>query len=402
MEKNIVALLEQNLRVIVPEFGAFIIRQKDPRMVIFNEFLRYDDGLLVDQIVKANRMEPEAARKELSNYVEFANKELDAGNEFSIEGLGTLKKDQAGKIVFTETGAVEVQATPREGFEPVFRLEEEDKPQPKPKATKSAKTTEGVLKSRGKKEVIPSSPAPEIPINKPVEDSPTTVITPVIPEKAAVVETPVEIAKPAVVETPVEKAKPAGHEQKKAGGVPPKVVEARPYPQKSVEKQENVKPGKAVKWLIGLLIFNSLIIIFFIFKDHIPGLQEKHKKPVSLVSDSLLDQLTDSMMAAVSDTTSANTGTETVKSNTPTVDPVQSATQTGMKYYIVAGCFRDEINADELVISLKKMGYKAEKFGKIGDLYAVSFVSFFDKDEAVNELKKIRENMHPEAWMTRF
>jgi hypothetical protein len=73
-----------------------------------------------------------------------------------------------------------------------------------------------------------------------------------------------------------------------------------------------------------------------------------------------------------------------------------------IRYYIVAGCFRDEINADELVESLQNVGYKAEKFGKIGDLYAVSFASFDDKDLAVKELERIREEFHPDAWMTRF
>jgi hypothetical protein len=48
------------------------------------------------------------------------------------------------------------------------------------------------------------------------------------------------------------------------------------------------------------------------------------------------------------------------------------------------------------------LGFKAEKFGQIGNLFAVSFVSFDDKELAVKELKRIREEIHPEAWMTRF
>jgi hypothetical protein len=51
---------------------------------------------------------------------------------------------------------------------------------------------------------------------------------------------------------------------------------------------------------------------------------------------------------------------------------------------------------------LKTIGYRAEKFGKIGDLYAVSFASFDKKDLAVNELARIRKEHHPDAWMTQF
>ncbi len=115
-----------------------------------------------------------------------------------------------------------------------------------------------------------------------------------------------------------------------------------------------------------------------------------------MISDSLSDQLADSVRAAAMDSrivfndandNEANNGTD---SQTP-----------GSRYYIVAGCFRDEVNADSLVASLKLLGYKAEKFGKIGNLYAVCFASFDDKEKAVPELKKIREKV-PSAWMTKF
>jgi hypothetical protein len=86
----------------------------------------------------------------------------------------------------------------------------------------------------------------------------------------------------------------------------------------------------------------------------------------------------------------------------PMLEKVKGEINGDYRYYIVAGCFRDEINADELVGSLKDMGYKAEKFGKIGDLYAVSFASFDDKELAVKELARIRKEFHPDAWMTRF
>jgi len=72
------------------------------------------------------------------------------------------------------------------------------------------------------------------------------------------------------------------------------------------------------------------------------------------------------------------------------------------RYYIVAGCFRDENNADELVKFLKNQGYQAEKFGKIGNLFAVSFASYISKDEARIELNRIRDEVSADAWMTRF
>ena len=48
---------------------------------------------------------------------------------------------------------------------------------------------------------------------------------------------------------------------------------------------------------------------------------------------------------------------------------------------------------------LKQKGFKAEKFGTIGNLHAVSYSSFSDKEKATKELERIRKDVAPEAWM---
>lgn len=83
-------------------------------------------------------------------------------------------------------------------------------------------------------------------------------------------------------------------------------------------------------------------------------------------------------------------------------DPDLPVSPASLRYYIVAGCFRDEINADELVDQLKDKGYHAEKFGKIGNLYAVSYASFSSKEEAAVKLEEMRANGSPDAWMTSY
>ena len=62
MDKILVELLDKNSRVILPDFGAFIIKQKDPKVVIFNEFLRYNDGLLIDYVASSQNIDKEAAK----------------------------------------------------------------------------------------------------------------------------------------------------------------------------------------------------------------------------------------------------------------------------------------------------------------------------------------------------
>ncbi len=81
METNIIALLNSNLRVIIPDFGAFIIRQKQPRIIVFNEFLRYNDGLLIDFIVKTEGIDREIAEQRVSDFAEESTRILESGKE---------------------------------------------------------------------------------------------------------------------------------------------------------------------------------------------------------------------------------------------------------------------------------------------------------------------------------
>ena len=102
MEDTIIALLNNNLRVIIPDFGAFIIRQKQPRIIVFNEFLRYNDGILIEFIVKTEGIDYDIAEQRVMDFAEDGSKLLASGRELKIEGLGSLRKDSSGKINFIE------------------------------------------------------------------------------------------------------------------------------------------------------------------------------------------------------------------------------------------------------------------------------------------------------------
>lgn len=81
----------------------------------------------------------------------------------------------------------------------------------------------------------------------------------------------------------------------------------------------------------------------------------------------------------------------------PTVN--LSVEKKAYKYYIVAGAFRAEENADTKVAALKAAGYKASKIGqnKYG-LWQVAFQGFDANRDAVNFLHQIRNNEEG-AWL---
>jgi hypothetical protein len=435
MEDTIIALLNNNLRVIIPDFGAFIIRQKQPRIIVFNEFLRYNDGILIDFIVKTEGIDRDIAEQRVLDFAEDGTKLLASGREMIIAGLGSLRKDSSGKINFVEVPEIieiDKQSAPvpeiiteeeKKHIPPVAEQEVPQKSKPKPSPAKKTKTAKTAAGARAKIKVPGAEfsaveptvepaveqvlepaiePAPEPAIERAANEG--SEIEPAIEPMAVEPEAIEPATEPAVEPIAFESAnEPAAIETQ----AEPKTLETvvnippvrKPPPAEDqvsyAERPAPVQTNRILAWILLILFVNLGILGWFVFR------KKTHEKPVTkaettMISDSLSDQLADSVRAAAMDShivfndenyKEANNGTD---SQTP-----------GSRYYIVAGCFRDEVNADSLVASLKLLGYKAEKFGKIGNLYAVCFASFDDKEKAVPELKKIREKV-PSAWMTKF
>jgi hypothetical protein len=299
MDKKIVSLLNSNLRIIIPEFGAFIIRQQEPKIVVFNELLKNNDCLLIEYIMKTENVEADVAEQLLADFIGLAGRTIESGKVFVIEGIGKLWKDKTGKLLFAQENE-----------------------------------------------------------NLPVEEE--------------------------VIGQPI--TRDAVDQQFSE----PEVVKSHQLTVPQISNQ-------LVKWILVLVFANLAIVAFFLFKNDVRNAFKKDKNSI-LVKESVVDQLADSIKAAVADTSLLFSAGPSV----PMLEEVITDGDGNLRYYIVAGCFRDEVNADELVTSLKNRGYKAEKFGRIGDLYAVSFASFDNKEFAVKELARIREEFHPDAWMTRF
>ena len=110
MEKYIIELLDNNVRVVLPDLGAFIVKQRKPLKIIFNEFLKYNDGLLIEYVAKSENISKEEATKKVTEYVDGVKGKLDKNEKINITGLGTLKKDPSGNISFNLEGEPEKEA----------------------------------------------------------------------------------------------------------------------------------------------------------------------------------------------------------------------------------------------------------------------------------------------------
>ncbi|MBN2272940.1 MAG: SPOR domain-containing protein [Bacteroidales bacterium] len=407
MEKHILNLLNTNLRVIIPDFGAFIIRQKEPLVLVFNEFLRYNDGLLIDFIAKNENIEKEMARHQVAEFTENLVKALESGKDVKLEGIGTLRKAGDEKIEFIQAGKDIPKRAAKKVQEKKDVESSADEPvsqEEKTEASVKAKPPASPKTGQEKKEI--AQPAKE-------EAGPE-------PVKASASETGKAEAKPS-------ESKSASDDKDKRPGVKPEEV-VRPRPVESAPLRQTVSGTPVAKppasrekknkknqliWIILIIIVVLLINVWFIFNSQIKSFFGAHNlsKPVPDTLGRIIDTdtaveeapvLTDSVSEFQELQEDDFYSEGSVEDKASVVVPAGSTISGGKKYYIVAGCFRDEVNADEMVKELKKKGYNAMKFGTIGNLHAVSYASFTDKEKALQEMERIRREVAPEAWMVQY
>ena len=431
MNKIINELLNTNARVIIPDFGAFIIKQKNPRLIVFNEFLRYNDGLLIDYISASEGIEKSAAKVKVTKFVEEISKTLAKGDEVIIEGLGKLVKDSAGKLSFSEdtTASKESQQkgkkpapkkdmaappkakTEQKKEDQAEKLEKEksepkkedkievskDEAKPEPKKEDKIEVSKGEAKPEPKKkESEELKSKEEEPVEITFEKEETKPIPPIeekIPKEEKILVTPV-------------KSSDEKPESVKSG-------QTVPLGRKPVEKTIRKKSSsmQIIGWIILIVIVNGAIVAWFLFNDQITGIFKRDRfKETEMTTTVKADQ---EVPAGEQDyETEEVTGIqseeivpreiEQVEDESDIAPVSQPVLKDRKEYYIVAGCFREENNADQLVIELRRKGFQSEKFGKIGNLHAVSFSSFADKSAALEELKRIRNTEQKEAWIAYY
>ena len=119
--KEIYDLLYNNDCVIVPEFGAFVLKShsayiKDdtfypPRKVIsFNVMLDENDGLLVKHLSNSRNISYKKALKTINDETQSLKNELSADKKIKIDPLGYIKLSSEGNLVFYPKESINVES----------------------------------------------------------------------------------------------------------------------------------------------------------------------------------------------------------------------------------------------------------------------------------------------------
>lgn len=421
-------LIEKNTRVILPEFGAFLVKDDGtgvfkPENLTFSPFLRYNDGVVEDALAIELKISKDQAKTQINKFIEELKSVLVEKKSFSIEGLGNLYVDNRGSIHFTagEPKINESQTTRKEIIDikpprtkiskpPVSKsklsddadkMKSSSEPQPPTIETKKEVELEKVDEKEEEKE---KEKEKEI-VNE--KDSETPKLQPKVPEEPK--ET---IKKP--TEIPVAKVKPP---------------QKSPIASERPKKKSSGGTGKSI--LMGTLIGLGFVVIvaggwylydtgFFNSGQGIPESlkvsQADDSKETSERTDETdkasadrkgkfeaeFEKLSSEIDKSSTDTDPSKTAKTTEKKLVkpkPTGDEklAVSYPQDGM-FHIIAGSFRNASYAEKFSEDMKASGFKSKVIVQPSGMYSVTLGSFLSRQEAVDSMNQWKQQ-YPNIWI---
>ncbi len=333
-------LLNKQNRVIVPELGAFLLKGEDRQTIYFNEFLRFNDGLLLDYVAEQEHIEIMDAAHMIKNFADEINRKLQADRSVEIDGIGKLYLDSNDKIQINNLHSIDQK---------IDQHSEE-----KQINNKNIVLSHSILSDsqnnnklsnengEDKQKILYFKEIKKTSKNKKSDN--TSQFTSVLLTRNVI-----SIASVVVIVL-----------------VLAYLLIAHQIRPKYIVSNESI--GKDT-------IFEKLLIS----KNKNSSSKQTAKGKQDSVNQS------DSEISSLKSKPPVESGlSKSVLSKPEPVNqsPRNSTVIKSKKYFIVAGCFSDELNANHLIEKLKAQGYFSEKFATINNLYYVSYASYDTKDSA--------------------
>ena len=400
-------LIEKNSRVILPDFGAFLVKDDGtgvfkPSNVTFSPFLRYNDGMVEDSLAASKKIGKDQAKEELTKFIDNIRDKLQTKKAFVVEGLGSLIVDNRGSIQFTTETTPAVKSTE----------EKVEKPTP-PKvvtpfiddSTQDKKSAEPKVKDE-KSEPKPVEVKPEEPpkiIAEKEKEASKKVTEPIEPKKREEEKPEVNI-----------KSKPVA---KKTYTPPPTT------PKKTASKSSSTGTGKAILYgsLIGVGFVTIMASIWYLYSQGAfsSGKTEKATStfvapktqtiPAAQPADSdrgkfedefkKLSQEMDETKPAVETSQTQKTTDKRIAQTKPTDDTKVSIAypQEGM-FHLIVGSFRNADYAEKYSKDMRASGYNSKVIVQPTGMHAVSLGSFLTREQAVDSMNQWKLK-YPNIWI---
>lgn len=446
--KELTELIQKNTRVILPEFGAFLVKEGgeagfNPSNVSFSPFLRYNDGMLEVYVAKSKGISKEEAAKEVHEFVDLVKNELQEKGFFQIETLGQLKKDSRGSLTFAlaevaqnnvktdkrlSTQPSEPEVKPKSVDEEKKDLwEEESKPiapsEPPAKIKRAAKAKVEKLTTSKKTSIASPTQEPQSQKLPEVEVKPN--ITPsqdfenepkveelVEPKQTIIVE-PIKIDVNEVKEVINVKA-------------PNDLInkETKSNTETDSKKEEKKTSKKGHRYVfIGATILIAIALVFIIrfyylapdvesINDNLKSIQvpentvkendktqdniEKPKDDIDKAFNEATNEPKEKQLSKEEQHKKELVQEEAIKK--AVIQNAQIKIEPKVKFYIIAGSFKNQDLAEKFSNNLKKSGYNTIIVVQPSGMNAVSLGSYSTRDEA-NEASKSFKKKFPNSWI---
>lgn len=421
-------LLRDNSRVIIPDFGAFLLKEKYASsidgggfmQISFNDFLKFNDGLLVEYVARHERIDKIEAELQIKEFVSKIKYDLINTGFFAFVNMGELYYDEKGNLKFRQNENQNL----KQGKDPAGSLSGKSVPEitadPSPaEANREKKTNKTGL-----------SPLSSGSGNSHFFQHETPKKESAYQALSKDTESPKKIETPDLSKTKKEQNLPPPPEVKLLANLPEKKL--RPIWRYTIN---------------GLIIIAAILIVWLLLDHFLMNTdennyhekgqitQEENKINTNLPKQDEQNTNWNSSTSPAEDTMEnpSDTKDESGDDNSSTTiinDAVMDEDQnfnnneeerteiTGTKpksdfnkehpvftgsmiYHTIAGSFTDKNEAWDLVLLLRNNGFDSRIINEKKGHYRVSYRSYTTKSEALDDLQKIRK-VNPDAWLLKY
>lgn len=348
MEKHILSLIKENNRVIIPNFGAFIIAKENGFTILFNNFLSFNDGLLIDHVVENDKVSKEEANELVEKYVNTLKEKLDSEGRYEIEGLGLFTKDASGILRFSQADGINHVEESEKSENTLLDIDAESSEDVKD-------VEEGISEDTEEIDILKETPLVEV------------------------------------------ENEPAKEEDKPKEPIIKKVESTSSSSSHTYIEEDNSKRNRSIFIFAIIIIALAVMAVYFVFFHK---KKEEVKKPAK--TETVIPKVKEKKVVTKpkqEDGIVAGPETKKVeKAKTKTVVP-KAVVNNAKPHHLIVGSFKDTNNADKYLAKLRGMGYMECMSIQSNSMSLISIQSFAKVYEAQAKQEELLEKHKMESWI---
>ncbi len=381
MDKYLIDILLELSTIVIPDFGALSILNKETGEISFVPFFKHNDGQLAKYISQKEGITEMDATNMIAKYVREIEAKLNQGESYDIFQFGSFRKSTTGLISFIQY--VKPEATDNTKEIPLSKEVNEAATPPVQPEIYNEKITENKEVKEGYKE----------------EDNVSTVQS---------------VGKEELLVDPAEENHYSLDEQWNDDLELPPLGVKKEQPKKPILEKMEPRSKRKGPLFYGLLVAFVLLLgggsIYMLFYNSLEkklplltevSMKENDSAPQNAQTKKNIEQIeaseTGQLNAASGESETTNTSSVDNASSTEETINASINTSSG-PYHVIAGAFSDPGNAERFSQKLNDLGFDSKIVANINNLNMVSISSFSDKQSAEEGLQQL-SNSAPGGWI---